>query len=120
MQEATPRFDDIKRIIIRRIVRNYLQNRLDTLCLAFGRLPEQLDDSIWYSPEYQKWAGNQWLSEAELERLLDLLPVDGLLDCLEAQAMLHHAANLPETPPTTALPKKDRGLIIPFPRQRHQ
>ena len=116
MPENTPPFDDLKKIIIRRIVRNYVYNRLDTLCLAFGRLPDQLDDRIWYSPEYQKWAANEWLSEDELERLMHLLPVDGLLDCLEAQAMLHHAAHLPENPPAVP-PKKNEGVIIPFPRQ---
>jgi hypothetical protein len=119
MPENTPRFDDLKKIIIRRIVRNYVYNRLDTLCLAFGRVPDQLDDRIWYSPEYQKWAGNEWLSGDELERLMNLLPVDGLLDCLEAQAMLHHAANLPERPPTVPA-KKNEGVIIPFPKQHRR
>jgi hypothetical protein len=65
-----PRCDDPKKIIIRRIVRNYINNRLDTLCLAFDRLPEQVDEGIWLTAEYQKWARNEWLSENELERLM--------------------------------------------------
>ena len=123
MPENKPRFDDnMKKMIIRRIVRNYINNRLDTLCLAFGRLPEQLDEHIWLTAEYQKWAGNEWLSEEELERLLDLLPVEGLLDCLEGQSMmLHHSAAENSTAPLKTPPRKNRGaIIIPFPPRNRQ
>jgi len=112
-----PRCDDPKKIIIRRIVRNYINNRLDTLCLAFDRLPEQVDEGIWLTAEYQKWARNEWLSENELERLMDLMPVAGLLDCLEGQAMLHYA-NVPVLPKVP--PKKNRSVVIPFPKRFQQ
>lgn len=111
----------MKKIVIRRIIRNYTRHRLDTLCLAFGRLPEQLDDCIWYTAEYQKWAGNESLSEGELELLLDLLPVEGLLDCLEAQSLLHHpAADHPTVPLKTPQKKNRGGIIIPFPPARRR
>ncbi|GEM_PF-3294415 len=113
--EETLHFDDMKKIIIRRITRNYIRHHLDTLCLAFGQQPEQLDERIWLTAEYQKWARNERLSEDELERLMNLAPVSGLLDCLEAQAMLN-SANLPEAPPPPP-PKKNKALIIAFPQR---
>ena len=117
MPEDRPRLDESKKIIIRRIVRNYIVNRLDTLCLAFGRLPEHLNERIWFTAEYQKWARNEGLCRDELERLMELMPVEGLLDCLEGQVMLH--SNIPVPPKVS--PRKNRGVIIPFPscyRQR--